>query len=223
MALRGHRTTCIAFQNSLLDRSEVPDRKAQTGDGTLIAAVRAGQTDRFAEIVRRYQPALLRVAASRLGRDDWAEDAVQETFLNAFRSLATYDSRYSFRTWLWTILLNQCRRQYRQQREKQDRHCAEISNKAPSELLNEVAGREASPDAGLESTERKQLLERLLAGLPDSQADALRLRFFGGLKFQEIAAAMDCSLSAAKIRVRRGLVTMSEFVAAEGDSHAHNN
>jgi len=39
------------------------------------------------------------------------EEAVQETFLCAHRWLATYDSRYSFRTWLWTILLNQCSRQ----------------------------------------------------------------------------------------------------------------
>ncbi len=192
----------------------MPDRDAQTGDGTLVAAVRAGQTDRFAEIVRRYQHALHRVAVSRLGRNDWAEDAVQETFINAFRSLRTYDSRYSFRTWLWTILLNQCRRQYRQRREEQDRYGWGKSNQAPSELLSEVAGREASPDARLVSADRKRFLEQLLAGLPESQADALRLRFFGGLKYQEIAAAMNCSLSTAKLRVRRGLITMSEFVAA---------
>ena len=197
-----------------LDHSEVPDRKAQPGDGALIAAVRAGHTDCFAEIVRRYQPALQRVAVSRLGRTDWAEDAVQETFLSAFRSLRTYDSRYSFRTWLWTILLNQCRRQYRQHREEQNDLGPGSLNETSFKLLKEVAGREASPAARLESAERKRLLEQLLAGLPETQADALRLRFFGGLKFQEIAAAMNCSLSAAKNRVRRGLATMSEFIAA---------
>ena len=46
------------------------------------------------------------------------------------------------------------------------------------------------------------------------QADAIRLRFFGGLKFQEIADAMDCSLSTAKNRVRWGLTTISEKLEA---------
>jgi RNA polymerase sigma-70 factor (ECF subfamily) len=44
------------------------------------------------------------------------------------------------------------------------------------------------------------------------QADALRLRFFGGLKFQEIADAMQCSLNTAKNRVRWGLMRMAELM-----------
>ena len=79
-------------------------------DGTLIAAVLAGDQERFGELVRRYERPLRCVARSRLGREDWAEDVVQETFLAALRWLESYDSRYSFRTWLWTILLNQCHR-----------------------------------------------------------------------------------------------------------------
>jgi len=57
--------------------------------------------------------------------------------------------------------------------------------------------------------ERAAQLEALLAQLSDAQADALRLRFFGGLKFHEIAAAMQCSLNTAKNRVRMGLVRMA--------------
>ena len=51
---------------------------------------------------------------------------------------------------------------------------------------------------------------------PQVQADALRLRFFGGLKFQEIAAAMDCSLTTAKTRVKQGLLQMSEWLKEGG-------
>ena len=85
----------------------------------MVAAVLAGRREQFAILVSRYQQRpLLRVAVSRLGRLDWAEESVQETFLAALKSIATYDSRYSFRTWLWTILLNQCRRHY-QRRQRQ--------------------------------------------------------------------------------------------------------
>jgi RNA polymerase sigma-70 factor (ECF subfamily) len=51
-----------------------------------------------------------------------------------------------------------------------------------------------------------------LARLPAAQADALRLRFFGGLKFQEIADTMPCSLNTAKNRVRDGLARMAEML-----------
>src|SRR6478672_2491854 len=80
-------------------------------DGVLIAAALEGEEQAFALLVERYQAALLKAAVTRLGRRELAEEAVQETFLCAHRWLATYDSRFSFRTWLWTILLNQCSRQ----------------------------------------------------------------------------------------------------------------
>ena len=60
--------------------------------------------------------------------------------------------------------------------------------------------------------ERSELLEASLAALPTVQADALRLRFFGGLKFEEIAEAMQCSLGTAKNRVRWGLMRMADRV-----------
>jgi len=184
-------------------------------EGLIIAAVLAGETDRFESLVARYQPALARVARSRMGRLDWAEDVVQETFLCAFKSLQTYDSRYSFRTWLWTILLNQCRRQLK----RFSRGVfigtwagGEVGLSNPRELLADQLRSNELPSHRLEAKERSELLDRLLARLPEAQADALRLRFFGGLKFHEIADAMDCSLSTAKNRVRGGLTKLAEFL-----------
>ncbi|MEM7317365.1 MAG: sigma factor, partial [Planctomycetota bacterium] len=81
-------------------------------DAAAIADVLAGQRESFGLIVDRYERPLFRVALSRLGDAELAEEAVQEAFLCAYRSLHTYDSRFSFRTWLWTILVNQCRRAY---------------------------------------------------------------------------------------------------------------
>ncbi|MEZ6109344.1 MAG: sigma factor [Pirellulaceae bacterium] len=70
----------------------------------------SGESERFGELVRRYEGALRRLAISRGLTTDSADEVVQETFLAAFRYLAGYDERYGFRTWLWTILFNQCRR-----------------------------------------------------------------------------------------------------------------
>jgi RNA polymerase sigma-70 factor (ECF subfamily) len=200
----------------------VPDSDTFPSDGEVIAAVLSGQTERFADLARRYQPALLRVANSRLARRDWAEDVVQETFLCAFKSLHSYDSRYSFRTWLWTILLNQCRRLH----QKQSRR-PQVSTWTDHSLDERAVSRhmslessEAEPPVQLLAKERTERLESLLAKLPESQADALRLRFFGQLTFPEIAAAMGCSLSSAKNRVRWGLTKLSQLIDPRADATA---
>lgn len=179
--------------------------------------VKAGKTDQFAELVRRYRPALVRVARGRLGRGDWAEEAVQETFLSAFKSAHTYDERFSFRTWLWTILLNQCRTQLK--RRGRNHVLAWTDAGAGQSLSLDDAPHDQlpSPASLLISRERTELIERLLARLPEKEADALRLRFFGELKFQEIADAVSCSLATAKNRVKSGLLKLAAMLGKSGE------
>jgi len=61
-------------------------------------------------------------------------------------------------------------------------------------------------------SEQHELLQALLDELPEAEADALRLRFFGGLKFEEIAEAMQSSLSGAKVRVKKGLQRLADRI-----------
>jgi len=186
-------------------------------DGLLIAAVLAGEREAFAHLVTRYQGPLFKAAISRLGQQTLAEDVVQETFFCALKWLSTYDSKYSFRTWLWTILLNQCSRQGK--REARHVPAGSLENGTKQEA---TAGRicpERSPLDQVLAREDGRLVHELLARLPEAQADALRLRFFGGLTFPEIAAAMECSEAGAKHRVKVGLVTLSKWLneAGSGD------
>lgn len=186
---------------------------SQPPDGTLLAGIQAGDDACFTELVRRYRGPLTRVARSRLGRDDWADDVVQETFLCVARWLSTYDSRYSFRTWLWTILLNQCHRQLKRASRQYFWNW--------TGWLGESARRQAAsgetPEQRLLAKERAELLDQLLRRLPEPQADALRLRFFADLTFPEIARAMNCSLSTAKNRVRWGLLKLAESIGPAGE------
>jgi RNA polymerase sigma-70 factor (ECF subfamily) len=179
-------------------------------DVQIMRLVQAGQVELFDVLVQRYRGPLLNVAWSKLGDAAWAEDAVQETFLAAFASRATYNPKFAFRTWVWTILLNLCRRQW-QRRESRPR---EESLSGPSG--ERVGYREpATHDTALSivlRTERREQIHRMLARLPEPQADALRLRFFGGLQFAEIALAMGSSLGAAKQRVKNGLAALADQV-----------
>ncbi len=175
---------------------------ATVDDAELMRRASADDRGAFGELVRRYRPALVRVAHSRLGRADWAEDVVQESFLAAYRARRSYRPQFAFRTWLWTILLRGCARHARQRiRREQLVRIEPVADRAP---IGDQVDRD-SPSAALLAQERAHELDALLGQLRDEVADALRLRFFGGLKFQEIADAMQCSLLTAKNRVRSGL------------------
>ena len=188
----------------------MPAFDSNSSDGLLIAAALAGEEEAFALLARRYQAALVRTAISRLGRREIAEEAVQETLLCAHRWLATYDSRFSFRTWLWTILLNQCSRQAK----REAKHVSTGEAEPASETCPRI-----SPLDQLLMRETSERVHELLVRLPEVQADALRLRFFGGLTFPEIAAAMQCSEAGAKNRVKTGLLKLATWLQPAIGSH----
>lgn len=189
-------------------------------DGVLIAAALDGDEQAFALLVERYQAALLKAAISRLFRRELAEEAVQEAFLCAHRWLATYDSQFSFRTWLWTILLNQCSRKAKSESRQHVAWAGPIIDRGTAvpttaDLSNHEPSRtQPQPLDELLASETNEQLHELLSRLPEAQADALRLRFFGGLTFPEIAAAMGISEPGAKHRVKSGLLKLAEWLGA---------
>ena len=182
-------------------------------DRDIMQRVQAGEVELFEQLVMRYRPALVRVAASKLDDGVAAEDVVQETLLAAFAARGTYRPEFSFSTWLWTILLNGCRR-----------HLAGRARQSLPALSAAVSfagdrwSRQIEHETGLSrllAAERTELLHRLLQELPEPQADALRLRFFAGLTFPEIAEAMQCSRNGARLRVQTGLQTLASRLRAE--------
>lgn len=174
-------------------------------DEELMRRSQAGELSAFEELVRRYRGPLLRVAASKLGDRLAAEDQVQEALLAAFAARHTFNPQFAFRTWMWTILLRLCQK-HRQRESRPVRAGGSID----PVWADENAGNSGSGLDQLLLTERQDLLHQSLAELPEAEADALRLRFFAGLKFEEIAAAMDSSVSGAKQRVKHGLERLAD-------------
>lgn len=174
-------------------------------DEVLMGHLQGGDSAAFEVLVRRYRGPLLRVAASKLGDRIAAEDVVQEALLAAFAARHTFNPQYSFRTWMWTILLRLCQKhRYRESRP------VRAGGSCDPVWADENAGRDASGLDHLLVTERENLLHESLKELPEAEADALRLRFFAGLKFEEIAAAMASSVSGAKQRVKHGLERLAD-------------
>lgn len=173
-------------------------------DVELMLHIQQGDRSAFGELVERYRSALTRVARSKISDADAADDIVQETFLAVYAARHTYNPKFAVRTWLWTILLNLCRKHLA----RQQKHATRMSKLGG---LSSHISQESGLTALLVS-ERRDEISALLDELPEVQADALRLRFFGELKFTEIAEAMGSSVSGAKVRVRKGLMACAELI-----------
>ena len=87
----------------------VDDLEDRMWHATTVARVLGGDVDTFAELVARHRDRLLRYAVRMLSDTDEAEDVTQETFVRAYRALATCDDPSRFGGWIFTILANRCR------------------------------------------------------------------------------------------------------------------
>ncbi len=162
----------------------------------LISRAQAGEATAFERLAHEHAARLWRCALA-LGKDShWAEDLVQETLIEAWRSLARFDGRCRFSTWLYGIL----RHRFLKGRRRR--------NAAQPSLSNAPGGDHSttwSPDRLAEASEDAQGVRRAVAGLPEEHRLVVELRFFAGATLDEIAAALDCPLGTVKSRLHHAL------------------
>jgi RNA polymerase sigma factor (sigma-70 family) len=160
------------------------------------------ETTRATDLYERYASRIFGYCLHRLGNREEAEDAVQTTFLNAFRSLSRGVVPESESAWLFKIAENVCL----------SRHRASFRRRrveAPADLraVEETVAAPARPDEELIP------LEDALADMPETQRRALLLREWQGLSYREIAAELEVSQSAVEtliFRARRSLARRLE-------------
>ena len=85
-------------------------------DSQLVKSCLQGEVDEFKKIVDRYRGKVMALALNILGNYEDAEDACQDSFIQAYRNLDRFDTRKSFSNWLFSILYNRCFDQLRKRR-----------------------------------------------------------------------------------------------------------
>lgn len=160
------------------------------GDAGLVRRVLAGEAGAFAGLVSRHRDRLGRYATRMLGNREDAEDAVQETFIRAYRSLARCDPE-RFGPWVFTILVNRCRTLGAQRARR-----ARMMEEAPAALS---AG---EPDPA-EHQAWSETVRWAVARLGAVHREALLLKHVEDLSYEEMAKLTGASISALKMRVKR--------------------
>jgi len=168
-------------------------------DKELVLQVQAGEQDAFAELVRRNHAWVLGLCAATLSDRSAADDAAQEVFLKAYKSLPQFKGGSSFSTWLHRIASNHCLDLLRSRSRRKTESWDELLEKEGEHVHRLLA---APPDEG-RSREDADLVQRVLACLPPDYQLVLTLREVQGLSYDEIAAAMGCSLDSVKARLQR--------------------
>ena len=171
-------------------------------DGALVERSLAGDPRAFTELVDRHAAACLRFATRMLGDRSDAEDATQDAFLRAHRSLARYDDRSPFRTWLFAILINRCRTLMTQRLRRERRIVVD----------DEILAR-SSVDSDRPSAELREEIEWALSLLAAEQREAFLLRHVEQLNYEEMGIVTGAGTSALKMRVKRACERLQSLLA----------
>src|ERR1700730_12526293 len=173
----------------------VNDLQQEASDADLMARVRAGDREAFADLVDRHKDAVVNYLTRLTGNRDRAEDLGQETFLRLFRSAAGYVEQGYLRAYLFRIATNLLRSEERRERR-------------PRLLLPLPGGgtgrAEPSAHAGLLRQELQRLLNAAIARLPLRYRVPLVLHEIEGWSYADIAADLDCREGTIKSRIHRG-------------------
>jgi len=167
-----------------------------------VRRARGGDTEAFRGIVETYSRPLWRAAFRVLGDPEAAEDAVQETFLRAWKALDRFDERAELSTWLYRIATNAAIDLRRERRRREP-----LSATLPEDFDGQVRSRSTETDPHRHAFWRQMVAraQDAISDLPEAERTAILLRHFEGRSIAEIASVLGGGENAAKQAVFRAV------------------
>lgn len=173
-----------------------------SSDGVIVARVLRGDVEVFRVLVNRYRDRYARYAFHMLGNREDAEEALQDAFTRAYRSLARCEDPERFGAWLFRILLNRCRTLG-----------ARRGRRARTFVVDEVAMLEAAEDHPAERNAWREEIDRGLQKLRADQREAFLLKYVEDLGYDEMSQLTGVGVSALKMRVMRACDRLRELLS----------
>ena len=173
-----------------------PGRTAEDAeDIRLMSLASAGDMAAFEHLVEKHQRLVVGTVGRMLGTNSDAEDIAQQVFVRVWKNVKRYEPRAKFTTWLLKITRNLVFNELR----RRSRHPAVPLQSETDEEERPLKDENAvSPDATLLHQELQQAVDAAIAQLPETQRMAVILRRYEELSYEEIAEALDQSVSAVK-------------------------
>ena len=183
----------------------------QAEDVLLVQRCLRGEKEAFCRLVEKYKVPIYNLAYRMLESEEEAEDAFQETFLQAYKSLDKYKLNYSFFTWLYTVSLNICRnrlkKRWRVRMFSIDEPVSDDNN-----LDWQIADSRLSPDVLLQRKDFLLLVNEAVNYLPVKYKAVIVLRYLDNLSYQEIAEIVKLPLGTVKTQIHRGRLLIQDYI-----------
>jgi RNA polymerase sigma-70 factor (ECF subfamily) len=205
------------------------------GEAELIAGLRAGEEDAFAELVDTYGASLMRVAALYVRDRAVVQEVVQETWLGVLRGIDRFEGRSSFRTWLFRILTNIAKtRAIREARSVPFAALAAEGGDEPSVSADHFLGPDATwpghwvvgpaawrtPLDELLTVETRQMVSRAIDQLPAMQRRVVALRDIEGWSSQEVCDALEISEANQRVLLHRARTRLRVVISNQAEDKA---
>lgn len=180
---------------------------ADTADAADLQAVSEtlrGNHDAFRGIVDRHGSLVLRLSISFLRNREEAEEACQEIFFKAFRSLRSFDLEKAFLPWLYALAVNYLRTRYRRNKRQQNR-VANFKREGPSEAST------IDPSSLVEEAETREQLVRAVEALPRGIREVVSMYYLGEMSVSRVAKALGIGVENVKSKLNRGRKVLRRY------------
>lgn len=190
------------------------DARTADADARLMAAFVATRDRRmFQTLFDKHHRAIVAFVARTVRNAARAEELTQDVFVRVYTT-KSYTPDAPFRTWLYRVAANVCLNEIR--RPERRRTFVALDQEDAEGRPRELPAPDGDPSAKLEERQLADRLERALAALPEKQRLAFLMVRYEGLTHEEIARALDTSVSAVKSLVHRALEALRLVLAPEG-------
>jgi len=179
----------------------------------LVKAAQRGQMDAFNELILHFQSQVFNLAYHILHDPAAADDATQEAFISAYRSIKKFRGG-SFRSWLLRIVTNACYDELRRRKRRPNVSWDEFGD-MDEEANPHLVNGGPKPEESVQQQELRALLERSIAKLPNHHRTTIVLIDRIGLSYEEAAKVMDVALGTVKSRLARARKEMQLLLQAE--------
>lgn len=178
-------------------------------DQTIIARVLKGEHNAFNDLVLTYQNLAYSVAFRILQNESAAADAVQDSFIKAYRALSTFNGG-SFKSWLTRIVVNTCYDMLRVQQRRATDSLDELP--VEHEYIPALVDHAEGPEAYAERMELNGWIEHGLRALPADQRTVLALCDIHGYAYEEIAEVTGLPMGTVKSRISRARTRLRDYL-----------
>ncbi|MBI5549678.1 MAG: sigma-70 family RNA polymerase sigma factor [Deltaproteobacteria bacterium] len=168
-----------------------------------MARVAQGDLLAWRTLYERQRDYVFRAALRFMGNEADARDVVQDVFVSLFSRAGSFRTSGKLTTYLWRVVANRCLNERARARNR-----AEAPASGVAGLESVAAPEERAPDRQLEHREVREQVQRAILALPERQRLAVILSRYEGLSYEEIASALECSVSSVEsllFRARQGL------------------